>query len=264
MQGQEKLTTLLNSLPITKFPHSLILNGDKGCGKHTLLQEIAEKYKLEVVDITGKLTLDFISEVQESPFSGIYSINADKISIKEQNIILKFLEEPSTSVYIIILCENVNNLLTTVKNRCETWVFSQYAKDFLNRYIVNTTNKETAENLLKIARTPGQVKLLDSTDIDTYLSLTDKIFDKCGVASISNLLTISNKLGFKGEKEKLDFDIFKMCLLFSAERYVEKTSRYDIYVVCHDFIKRVSTAYIDKKQCFENFLLSLKVHMNEN
>ena len=59
----------------------------------------------------------------------IYIIDSSTISIKEQNIILKFVEEPLKNSYIIILKNS--KLLPTILNRCQKWKFEAYSKEEL-------------------------------------------------------------------------------------------------------------------------------------
>ena len=57
LENQRKLNAILENLTMSTLPRSLILLGDRGCGKHTLVKELSEKLSLEVVDITDSLTL---------------------------------------------------------------------------------------------------------------------------------------------------------------------------------------------------------------
>lgn len=50
----------------------------------------------------------------------IYIINgADKLNKAAANSILKFLEEPDNNIIAILLTENIYNVLTTIKSRCQ-------------------------------------------------------------------------------------------------------------------------------------------------
>ena len=46
--GQTKLINRINSFTIDSLPHSILMIGDLGCGKHTLCKYIADKFGLEI------------------------------------------------------------------------------------------------------------------------------------------------------------------------------------------------------------------------
>ena len=57
-----------------------------------------------------------------------------KISVKSQNTILKFLEEPTSNCIIILLVENLSSLLDTVINRCQVFELEKYDKSTLSLF----------------------------------------------------------------------------------------------------------------------------------
>ena len=46
---------IFNYIDNKKLPHSIIISGDRGCGKHSLLYYISDKFNLEIEDITSCL-----------------------------------------------------------------------------------------------------------------------------------------------------------------------------------------------------------------
>jgi DNA polymerase III delta prime subunit len=172
------------------------LLGEKGCGKHTVLNMLSEKLCLQVVDITKNLNFEYIMELQQKPEPYIYVISANELTVKSQNAMLKFIEEPLKNSFIVVLAESQNQLLPTVYNRCQILNFVPYSKDEL-------FNFSTDELVLSIAKTPGQVKsLIDSGDMSGMIELANKMITKIGTANIPNILTISDKIAFKNEKDK--------------------------------------------------------------
>ena len=90
MIGQESLLNKLKSYPIFEFPHSILLVGEEGCGKHTIAEEISKYFDFEFLDITNSINLDTIVEINQRLVSTMYLINMNKLTDREQNIILKF------------------------------------------------------------------------------------------------------------------------------------------------------------------------------
>ena len=107
MIGQANLLEKINSYTLDTFPHSVLLLGDKGCGKHLLCSEIAKKLELNIVDITENISAEFIDNIYRSCTPNLYVVDLSKFLFdKEQNVLLKFVEEPLTNAFVILLAES--------------------------------------------------------------------------------------------------------------------------------------------------------------
>ena len=84
--GQDKLLNYIDNQTISTFPKSLLLVGDSGSGKHLLVNYIANKFNLSIVDITNLLSLELITELQLKVEIFIYIIDISKVPRKDQNI----------------------------------------------------------------------------------------------------------------------------------------------------------------------------------
>ncbi|MCL4353168.1 hypothetical protein M1615_01695 [Patescibacteria group bacterium] len=96
------------------------------------IEKIREKYgisRFEVSKIVGESSIG-IGEARRiketiflTPGKGNKKIvvieNADLLTIEAQNALLKTLEEPPDSAFIVLLAESLENLLPTVVSRCE-------------------------------------------------------------------------------------------------------------------------------------------------
>ena len=159
MVGQQRLIENLTHYEINTFPHSLLLFGDAGSGKHTFICEyISPLLTFPIVDITSEINIETINTIILSSQATIYIIDCDKISTREQNILLKFLEEPTPNAYIILLSTNTNLIIDTVLNRCQIWTMDKYSDEELLQFTQNAS-------LLSIARTPGRVKLFEQVNV---------------------------------------------------------------------------------------------------
>ena len=116
--GQEIICNKIDNSTLDTFPRTLMLVGAKGAGKHLICSYIADKFKLMQLDITDEISLDLIDEISQRVEPYLYLIRVNDISIKEQNIILKFLEEPLANSFIVLLAEATGDILDTVMNRC--------------------------------------------------------------------------------------------------------------------------------------------------
>ena len=254
--GQEKICNLIDNSTLDNFPRSLMLVGGKGSGKHLICNYIAEKFDLVSVDLTDTLDLETIEEIYNRGEPYIYDIRINEISVKEENTILKFLEEPLKNSFIVLTAETDNGILQTILNRCQIWYLQNYKRDYLKSFL--TTGNEF---ILDIAQTPGQVMELNECSFDGMIELADKIIDKISIASISNTLTISNKIGFKNEKDTFDGKLFidvLICRLRDRWINCSDTKIVDAYQLTNDLKKQLSIKNLDYKSLFEKYLIELR------
>jgi DNA polymerase III delta prime subunit len=91
---------------------------------------------------TIKKISDFI---QLTPFvakNKVIIINGvNEMNVKTQNSILKTIEEPQKNTYIFLICYNVNNILTTIKSRCQVVTFSKILYNDWRIKVVNGTQE---------------------------------------------------------------------------------------------------------------------------
>lgn len=235
------------------FPRSLIILGEKGCGKAEAIDMTCNQLHLNKVDITEQISLDFIMSMYEKPEPYLYIIDGTKITIKEQNMLLKFIEEPLKNAFIIIKAEASNQLLQTVYNRCQKLIFNPFSKEELLQY-------SNDPFILEVAKTPGQIEDFKNSPITDIKELCEKIITKIGSANISNVMTISDKLAFKQEKDKFDLDIFASILVYSIRQVIKQNN--DIkYIELYNLVRQWD---IDRKAptvvqqfLFERYLVKM-------
>ena len=254
--GQEKICCKINSLTLDEFPRSLMLVGEKGSGKHLIVEYVAKRFNLIVRDITTTLDQETIEELYTRVEPYLYIIDANSLSIKDENAILKFIEEPLKNSYVVLLAETDIGLLQTVMNRCQIWYLQNYSKEVLKTFVNNGN-----EYVLNIAKTPGQVIELCNVPFDDMVQLADKIISKIDMASVANTLTLSNKIQFKEEKDKFDVKIFMNIL---AHRIVynaisDPNPKYSkAYFLTMEFQKKLNVKNLDYKCLFERYLIQLR------
>ena len=250
--GQRLLLNKLNNLTLDNMPRSLLLLGEDGCGKHTYSNLIANRLELKLVDITDDISLDAINEIYSKGTPQIYLISINKLTVKEQNIILKLVEEPLKNSYLILIGVNKIGVLPTILNRCHCWTFERYSDEELSSFEI--------PDPYKIAETPGQLLNLKGIDIDPIVKLADSILDRVGRATISNTLNIANKIALKGEKDKFNFDIFNRVLLLRSTQLVKRESNprnISLYTIISEYISNCSVPRVDVKNLLDNLLITL-------
>lgn len=252
MIGQKRLQLQIGSYDYQTLPQSLLLEGESGCGKHTLLKELSQRFNVPVVDITKNLKYEYLSALFTQALPTIYLVEGNALSNKESNALLKFLEEPPANAKIAVLCAHKQALLETIQNRCFLLSFDKYTKEEL-------LNFTSDENILKYASTPGQILELSKNDLTSVLNFCKLIIDNIGSASIPNTLSITNKFAEDNE-EGYDITIFFRILLneFVSRAINAKEKKYiDAYFLTSKFCAELNLGS-NKKKLLEMYLLNLK------
>lgn len=255
--GQDKIIRFIENHNISTIPRTIMLEGDSGSGRHTICSYISKLYNIEIEDISNNLTYEKIEQITFTVEPHLYIIDTNNITVKNENAILKFLEEPLKNALIVLITENKYSLLDTIRNRCHIITLAKYDKDILSTFIKNETDKDM---LLKICTTPGDVISMQESSLGDMLNLCNKIFDSINKATYANTLSISDKMAYKNEKDKYNFKLFFKLLInvaFDRVCYNINGSNED-YKLTNDYYNRLSIKNIDKKMLFENYLLKLK------
>ena len=254
--GQERICSFIDSSTLDEFPRSLMLIGERGSGKHLICSYISNKFNLECLDISELISLELIEQINERVTPYLYIIKINSLTVKEENTILKLLEEPLKNAYLVLLTETDNGILPTILNRCQTWRLQNYSKEFLSTFL-----KEDNVELLNIATTPGQILEMQSNNFKDMYALCNKIITKIPEANIPNILTISNKLAFKDEKDKFNYKLtlllIRELLLFYYKQ--DNNLKYlKAYILLNDLLKTIKNVTIDPKPLFDKWLLEMR------
>lgn len=255
--GQEKLLAKIDSYSIATYPKSTLVLGSFGCGKHLLSKYIANKFNLQLIDITEFISQEFIDDIYLRVIPTLYIIDASKIVERQQNMILKLLEEPSMYALILILSEDRVNLLSTILNRCVVLEFEQYSRDTLLQFVDDSVDKELA---LSVCVTPGQLKLLKMTNLSDMRDLCLKMLKKTHLASFPNMLSISEKLNYKDEFDKYEVTMFFNMMthvLFNEYLTTRDEKALSMYFTTIKYIKMMRDRRLNRKYIVENYLTNL-------
>lgn len=269
MVGQ---TELLNSIPksLDDMPHTILFEGIKGSGRHTLAREVCSRLGVELLDLKELgVTNTTINDLLLSPVPHFCMLDLEDVSIREQNVMLKFLEEPLNHCYVILFCENTAQVIPTVLNRCRHWKMLPYTKEqlksFFDEYIMFNEFSYVNDRILELAETPGDIVNLLNININETLDLLENIIANIGNANLSNILILTDKIkDFNEEKGRVDFDTFLKLFFFVIREKIKDDSNirlYEVYFKLQNIYKfhRSSYLHLNEKQLYEKFLLDLKL-----
>ena len=245
---------LIKDLTVANLPHSNIVVGESGSGKHTLVKRLSDNLELPLYDITDKISQEVIEEIYLSSQIAMYIIDGNQISIKDQNTVLKFIEEPSANIYIFILVDNILQLLPTVRNRCIQIKIPPYYDEELEAF--------SSDYLyLMVFRTPGLIQKAKELDLGKLIDYQNKIIASIAKANLSNVLSIKDKIKVEIPQIESNYDIFfrvfETVLLEHMRNDASPLYR-DMYRCVDQYSIQCRTPKVVAENMFIRFLLDFK------
>lgn len=254
--GQEKLMSILNNYNISTLPHAMLFIGPKGCGKHLIASYVASKCDLDLVIIDDTFSSDDISALNYKTIKTLYLIDLNSYTEKQQNILLKALEDASSTAYFILLANSEVSVLDTVLNRCTKHYFEPYTKEEVEQ-ITNTTVNDLA---FQIFKTPGKLLNLTDSSFMDMLDLANKIVYKINLASYAKAISISTKINYKDLYNKIDFNLFFDVVEYLAfEDFKNNNSLQSLIIfnITNKFKQHSSQTNLIKEMLMLNYLTTL-------
>jgi replication-associated recombination protein RarA len=254
--GQTKLMSIIDSYTVQTLPKALMLLGQAGCGKHTISRYISEKFNLDYVEIDESVSSADIEDFLYHTINTLYVIDLTKFSEKQQNVVLKFVEEPSKSVYIVLTACSEAGVLNTVLNRCFKYTFEPYTKQEVEQITGTTVN----EQAFTIFKTPGKLLNMTDSSFNSIITLADSLVKNIHLANYANTLSISTKINYKDLYNKVDFNLF-----FDAVEYLaledfkaNGTQRsFTIFKITNQFKQYATQSNLIKETLMLNYLATL-------
>ena len=252
--GQTNLIKELNSYSTSTLPHSILLLGSFGSGKHTIAKYISQRFEISLADITNLIGDDnFIDSIYDNNVPYMYLMDLDKIVEKNQNRLLKIVEEPPLNCYLVLLSSDKNLVIETLLNRCRIFQLESYSLDELKTFTNYPIEKDVFE-------TPGQILNFNFNTLDATLTLVDEFLKLLKGKYFSDLLLTSERFNYKEEYDKINLDIFLNILLKTLrEKYKENKdiNYYNYYLVLDDLKKAFNDKRYNRQTLFENYLVKL-------
>lgn len=269
--GQDSLLQKINGFTVETFPHSFIVYGEKGSGRHMLCSFIADKFHLEYVDVRERIgdtklitkkysasaLRDFLDDCTLNVFPTLIIFEATDLQEKESAALLKILEEPPRQLYIAIIAPSPQSLIPTIKNRAIEFDIPVYTRDTLKLFLTD----DSQECFLEYANTPGQVLSLSTLGVSSFndmLKLAYRIFTNITKATYGNLFNISNRF-FPRSEDKFPFEVFALMLYKTCYKLLLQCSfSYDAMLLTFQLIQDIRKPRSDNRLLFEKYLFDLK------
>ena len=240
-----------------RFPHAFIIEGEEGSGRHTLARMIATAAVCEetqapcgncrVCDLVlrdghsdvltyapdgATFKIDTVREIRDlanvMPIEAKRKVNilldCDKMNEPAQNAFLKVLEEPPEFMVFILVCQNAQSLLTTVRSRCVTLTVQNPNVNEAANYIKLQTGNPDEDIKEALENAHGNIgkaiAMLDGTASET-VAAAKVYFDAFKQRDRVEALKIMSKF----EKDRLGFMSFLVELRLLSQREAKKCAK---------------------------------------
>jgi DNA polymerase-3 subunit delta' len=258
-QVKEHLQTAIET---GKVSHAYIIAGETGSGRHMLADAFAktllcenrssdnacdicksclqaeshnhpdiryithEKATISVDDIREQLN----SDIQIKPYSSAYKIylidQANKMTEQAQNALLKTIEEPPAYAVVILLTDNINALLPTIRSRCVTLNTKPLDKGDIADYLTKHLSMEPEQAQIAAGFCQGNmgkaIRFANSEDFqemkEDVLGLLRKV-DKLEVSEIVQRIRIFS------QKKGMIHDYLDLMLLWYRDVLMFKVTK---------------------------------------
>ena len=261
-----------------KFPRFSILIGDKGSGKKTLCYEIAKRLDCGTTFVSTKS--DDVREMIETSYKVdlpiVYVLaDCDNMSSSSANALLKVVEEPPKNAYFILTCENIHNLLPTIKSRGVTYMMEPYSYedkcDYLD--VVNSDcfkNRAETEFVLNVSDNIGDVKtfiemtMFSELSIKDFIEYVELVIDNIAEVSGSNSFKIGDKVALKDEEDKYNLRLFwrafnSLCVDRMTEKNQTEPLKYARAVaITGECLSQLNINGLNKQMLFDTWILKIR------
>lgn len=254
--GNEKNKKILEKLVKNeKIVHSYMFIGEEGIGKKLMAKEFAKillctdetkKYcngckscigfntnnnpDFNIIEPDGNsIKIDQIRQMQEEIYQKpiisnkkIFIINnADSMTKEAQNCLLKTLEEPPIYVTIILICANENNILVTVKSRCNKMYFEKIQNEEIKHFLEkNYPETNFTENMIKNINGSIGKALKINEKIELYNDI-EKLILNIENKDILEIIKQAETI-YKSKENIIDILNYINVLLFNQTKYNSK------------------------------------------
>lgn len=261
---------MINSLNKSRVSHAYIFEGSNGIGKYKFSVELSKilldmnnlENSPDYIEINPSGSSIKISQIRElqsdiviKPHKNykIYVINeAEKMTLEAQNALLKTLEEPPGYVIIILITENKETLLNTIKSRCEIMKFTPLSITDIQNYLVDRHNidEKKAKYISSFCRgsIARALELVDSEEFKNTRSNIQKLIDLSIEGNIVDILDlISNFEQYKENiVDTLDIMItyFRDIMIIKEKANKEMLINIDQLVYLQNLNKKISYSQV--------------------
>lgn len=204
MPNRADLLARMGEYELRTLPKSMLFIGGDDKGKEEALSKLCERLGLELRQAVPPFDDEAIAEMQHSPIAALYEISLSGFDKKEQNSLLKVVEEPMDAVYVAVLTDSDGDVLETLRNRCVEFRVDAYTKEELKAECGDGYDELAYE----VCDSPEELRSVDKKQFEDLKALCEKIVKSIGLASYPNAMKLALSINFKDDYSKFDFKQF--------------------------------------------------------
>jgi len=279
------------AIKLDKLSHAHLLVGEDGIGKSKLARnigfEILGKIKdMQYADLVewrsekNKSTIGvnsirtLIEEINKKPYEGdkkvIIIYCADKLTTQAQNALLKTIEEPPKNVTILLLCENIEVILETIKSRCQIHKLKSLNTDEMEKFLkINYADLSLEEIKIIVAFSdgiPGKAnKFIGDNNFKDIRNITLEILLSLNKLGTEELIKYEKKLSQQKENFK---EILTAFLSYIRDTIIYKEIEEESLIINIDkllYIKELANTFsFNKLNGIINIINDTRDNLNSN
>ena len=265
--GNNKNKTVLEKIiKSNNISHSYMFTGKQGIGKFLFAKEFAKEIlnsnvtlennpDLSIIEPDGNTIKinqirEFTKKVYEKPIASLKKVfiinNSTSLTKEAQNALLKTLEEPPEYIVIILIAEDKNLFLPTIKSRCTEIYFNKLTGEEIKKILNKKYNLNIDNTILKIADGSVEKALslaneecnykeienvflnLDKTNLIDALNCKERIFtDK---ENVYNVLEYINILALDKIKQNDEKYLKCISIIEDTKERLKRNNNYDMTI----------------------------------
>ncbi|MDX2481664.1 MAG: DNA polymerase III subunit delta' [Desulfuromusa sp.] len=261
------------------FARTLLCENGTSCGQCSACLKVDHNNHPDIhqLDADGAaLKIGQIRSLQQElslrPLEGNYKVclidGAEHFTNGAANALLKTLEEPQPGTLIILLTNQPEKLLPTIRSRCQRLPFSRLPKQQLASILAQKLDLNATEATILAALSEGSFKKALGPNRELFLEKRSKLIQSLSaLSSGSTIPTFSFADELEMEKETLPdiLDIFQAfyrdILLLKYDRPIEELVNQDLLEILHRQNRATTTASLLLKL---KALESARFHLQRN
>ena len=262
---------MTNSINNNKISHAYMFEGGEGIGKKEFAKEFASILMkssnivnnpdyIEIKPEGSSIKISQIRKMQSdivikphSEYKIYVILNSDKMTLEAQNAILKTLEEPPKYAIIILIANNKEALLDTIKSRCEIIKFTPISEIDLKKYLIKQDIDEQRASIAASFSRGSIDKALElskSSDFSIMREDIQQYIDIILEKDLFDILNTSNIIDkYKGEIHTvLDIMInyFRDVMILKEKIYKDTIINGDRITFVQNINKKISYSQVTK------------------
>ena len=291
---KELKSRLCNELEKGKLPHALLFAGNKFLGKNDFAYSFAKTIMCKTKNDCGSCRTCIMLAAESNPdillvtaekkiinVEQIREVNnflqqkaviaeakvviiedADKLNSAASNALLKTLEEPKVTSYIILTCSNPEKLLPTIKSRVQKYLFKAPSKKQALDYMRIKASASEDKMILSLSlsgNSPlGAIEKLEGNYFSERDIILDDLFAYLNKEKNSiEIVEAWTKLDVKNILEILQSIVVD--IIYIKEKAFDRVLNLDV----KDKLSNIVNKNLDRTQNFLNVYQKLNLHSKE-